>query len=128
MPPKHIQILGSSGGQVSTGSAMIDEWGSTRAARLGFRWCFSVWGIGLLTIFLPIVHFLTVPASIVGGPLVAFLIYRFYRNSSDISEVKLNCPACRVEVPVVNGTVDWPLIVRCPACSAELSLEPGSAV
>lgn len=127
MDAVRVQITAQSGKSCVNGYAVLNVWSSLRAGRLGLRWCLLIWAVGSVTLFLPLVHFLTVPASLVGGPLVGFLIYRFYRGSSDIADVEIACPACQSPLSIEDKTVDWPLILRCENCSAELSIKPSSA-
>ena len=110
------------GSKVSNGSAAIEDWNRRRAAKLGLRWCLGTWTVGLMTVILPVVHFLTVPSCFLGGPLLGLLVFRFYRHSTDIITGKGSCPVCGSTFKIEPQTVDWPFYLKCTKCSAEVGV------
>ena len=117
-----IKIQIEAGSKVSMESVTVEDWNDRRAARLGLRWCLGTWAAGLMTIILPIVHFLTVPSRFFGGPLLGFLVFRYYRHSTDIISGQAKCPVCGSTFKIEPQTVDWPFYLKCATCSAEVGV------
>lgn len=110
---------------VSTMNTIVVEyWTRHRASRLGFRWCLGAWVGALIALPIPLLHFVAVPACLLAGPPLGYVMYRFYRGSVEIISGAAKCPACQGEWQLVRQTVDWPHHLRCPQCSMELMMSP----
>lgn len=52
-----------------------------------------VWGIGIITLPVPLIHFVSVPVCLLSGPLVAWIVYRMWSKTEEwVAEVQ--CPSC----------------------------------
>ncbi len=109
---------------VVTSTIKAEYWTSRRAFRLGMKWCGAAWLGALITLPVPLLHFVAVPACLLAGPPLGYVMYRFYRGSTEIISGNGKCPACQYEWELVKKTVDWPRLMNCPKCNAELMMEP----
>lgn len=51
-----------------------------------------MWGLALVTLFIPLAHFVLVPGFLIAGPLIA---YRRYQTTEHPSNVDGECPTCK---------------------------------
>ena len=78
------------------------------------------WGIAILCILIPVLHFVLVP----GGLLVGlFLFYRQISFHEMANGGTISCPKCNHEHQVVKEPFNWPKRENCPYCDAELILK-----
>lgn len=88
-----------------------------RRAALGIGAC---WGAAILAVFLPVLHFILVPALVVAGPLV-FLSQ--LRQHATILDVEGPCPACGAPIEEKLGRdAQLPIQLRCEQCRRALEV------
>lgn len=88
-------------------------------ARLG-----AVWGAAILSVAIPILHFVLVPGLLLLGPVVAVLAFRA-RVRADVHS-GIDCPKCGSRVSATNATYGWPLRLACVECGSRLTANPRS--
>jgi len=103
-------------------TAQRRTWGRQQAMKKGWYWLLATWGLAAATIFIPIVHFVSVPALLLAGPLVGFLIYKLHLGAVDIVTKDAICPACTQPLALEIAEAAWPLAAKCPRCGAALSI------
>ncbi len=81
------------------------------------------WSLALVSVLIPIAHFVLVPGLLLAGPIVAFVRYR--QAALRLGGVA-PCPDCGEPMPISGGTVHWPLQEGCPSCSAVVDVAPVS--
>ncbi|MFQ5469164.1 MAG: hypothetical protein ACE5EH_02530 [Gammaproteobacteria bacterium] len=72
-----------------------------------------LWGLAIVTLFIPIAHFFLVPGFLIAGPIMAYSRYK-------VNETKENvygeCPTCREQVTISLDPADkLPLWTYCSA-------------
>ena len=78
------------------------------------------WLAAAVTAFIPIAHFVLVPALFLAGPVMAFLRYRVDTASENVT---VRCPACDQEVTIPLEPSDkLPMYAYCPHCNQSLHL------
>lgn len=84
-----------------------------RTRRAVLTWL-AGWGLAVLAVFLPVLHFILVPLLLIGGPLLA--LQRLGERVSVI-DVRGICPGCGVaqEQPLKSGARPR-LEFRCESC------------
>ena len=88
-----------------------------RRALLGLGAC---WGAAVLAVFLPLLHFVLVPALVVAGPLVAL---SQLRQHVTIVDVEGPCPACGAAIrEKLDRDARAPIELRCEQCRRALTL------
>lgn len=79
------------------------------------------WLGALVTVFIPIAHFVLVPSLALAGPIMAFLRYRSTVANKNITAC---CPKCNKDIEIrLEANAKLPLYTYCPACDASLKVE-----
>ena len=87
-----------------------------RAAR---AWA-GCWGAAIAAVFLPVLHFVLVPALLVGGPLYAMVMMR---ERVTVLGADGDCPACGVaQHPRLKAGASERMEFRCESCRRALLL------
>lgn len=88
----------------------------TRAAvRLG-----ACWAAAGVTLFIPLAHFVLVPAFLIAGPVMAVSAYR---TSQARDHATGSCPSCSEDVEIkLEADDELPKWTYCPRCNAPLQL------
>jgi hypothetical protein len=73
----------------------------------------KVGGATALSVFIPVLHFITVP---VGLLLTAFLSYSAYRKNYSLKDFEIHCPSCDQKSKVDVSGQDLPLRTFCSHC------------
>ncbi len=77
-----------------------------QARRYALRILGIVWGIGIVTIPIPLIHFVSVPVCLFAGPLMAWLVYRLWSHTEEWV-ADFSCGACQVPMVIkVNRHFD----------------------
>jgi hypothetical protein len=87
-----------------------------RAAR---AWA-GCWGAAIVAVFLPVLHFVLVPALLVSGPLYAMVMMR---ERVTVLGADGNCPACgAAQHPKLKAGASDRMEFRCESCRRALAL------
>lgn len=108
--------------KTTSATAQIMVWTKSMAMRKGINWCLSCWAVGVLSIAIPIVHFFSVPILLLVGPVLGFIIYKLHTGSVEILDGRGQCPDCSAALNLENKTDTWPLVAKCTACGADLTI------
>jgi hypothetical protein len=79
------------------------------------------WLAAVGAVFLPIAHFVLVPALLLAGPIVG--AWQWSREERVVVG-QGTCPYCEADVPIQSGALQWPLTETCPACLRSLEIRP----
>jgi hypothetical protein len=92
-----------------------------RAAQALALW----WALALLSVLIPLAHFILVPLFLLTGPAMA---YKRYRAIEVSGRVEGHCPVCRNAIKLKLGPAEKPVLRKyCPACQEPLSCEAATA-
>ena len=91
-----------------------------RTRRAVLTWL-AGWGLGIVAVFLPVLHFVLVPLLVLGGPILAF--NRFGERVSVLA-VTGTCPGCGVaqHQPLKRGAQPR-LEFRCDSCGRAIGVQ-----
>ena len=81
------------------------------------------WGIAILTVFVPVLHFVLVPGFLIGG-IVGFFIR--FRLTELMESTQAKCPECGQTFEIKNFSFNWPLRKNCPKCEMVLLFDRAS--
>lgn len=75
------------------------------------------WGLAMVSILIPILHFVLVPAFLIIG-VYAFLSQ--YKNTHSLHEGSSTCPACQGRFPIKNIYIYDSKKINCELCMEQL--------
>lgn len=88
--------------------------------RRGGKMLGALWGVGVLSVFVPILHFVLPPIFFLLGLTFGFLVWR---TKSEILEGEISCPNCKKVMRLQRLDEDWPFEKRCEGCSFTLRIK-----
>ena len=114
-------------GKPST-SAEVDLIRRPRAERMRratLAWA-ACWGLAIVAVFIPLLHFILVPALLIAGPLVA---RARWREKATVLVARGVCPGCehRQVLPLKQPAAES-MPLRCPECGRPIALRLEPAV
>ncbi len=86
----------------------------------GLKFLAMCWGIAVISILVPILHFFLVPGFLVGG--IAIFFIRYCRKDY-LELAELSCPNCHKAFRLEKLSFNWPLRQACPSCEKILLLK-----
>lgn len=117
-----VAICLTAGDAQSRGEAVLDIWNKKRAKKKGRSIWMGCWVGAVLSIAIPIVHFLTVPLLLVVGPVAGHLVYKLFDGSIDVISGSGTCPACKHPINLQPTSATWPLSLTCGSCQAQVAV------
>lgn len=86
----------------------------TALRRLGIAW-----GLALLAVMVPLLHFVLVPGLLLAGPIFALLSTR--RSVRLVVGQVVPCTKCSAPILIDGEHLGWPARLDCPGCGAALT-------
>ncbi len=83
------------------------------------------WIAALISILIPILHFILVPGLFLGGVFVAIFIYQ---QDKIVLGGTGTCPQCKAVFKIEKGTEKWPLDDVCSECQSHVVIEQAGPV
>ncbi len=112
-------LLKARTGAVSTGEVEVKAWTKNERLLRALKFGGITWGIALVCVVLPIVHFILVPLFLIAGPLMAL---RTFRTTSVVLGGRGHCPFCQKDVTIGRGADHWPIDELCTQCQNNFSV------
>ncbi|MGE0174083.1 MAG: hypothetical protein AB7T49_14900 [Oligoflexales bacterium] len=106
------------------GTAALNSWTKKQAISKGLKWMAACWGMALVAIPIPIVHFVAVPVCLLAGPLVGNIVYRVHNGATIVEVAKGPCPSCGKDLEIKGLSAKWPVTTPCTSCEARITLTP----
>ncbi len=94
----------------------IRNWTKKNAVAKGMKASAIVLGATLLTIPIPLVHFISVPFGVLVTPLVGYLVFSLHNGSIDVTEGDFSCPHCGVGIDLKGKAIKPAGHVICGSC------------
>jgi hypothetical protein len=76
-------------------------------------------GAAFLCLFVPILHFILPPLSLIVGTVLAI---NEYSGRGEVLRGEITCPNCKKLMELPTESEEWPLTRRCTGCSFNLTL------
>jgi 4-hydroxybenzoate polyprenyltransferase len=107
-------------GKESRGVVQLRSLGAAERAKRAAKMVGILWGLAVLSVFVPIAHFVLVPGFFLAGLVAAAMVYR-----TEIVVVggEASCPKCGAAVSITPGTARWPMRETCEACQWPMTIE-----
>jgi hypothetical protein len=106
------------------GVVYFKEWTAQEKTKRAGRTLAILWGLAILTIAVPIAHFVLVPGFLIAGP-IAFLVI-FNREDAILGGVG-TCPDCQQTFDIAKSKVEWPLKDVCSHCYHHVTITKSEA-
>lgn len=75
--------------------------------------------LAIAAVFIPILHFILVPALLLASVLAGLSAWRF---QSKIKSGKVKCPHCTRPIEVQPAPLSWPILTVCQNCASSVRL------
>jgi hypothetical protein len=116
--PCPVKVQGD--GKESSGEVFIESWSPRVRLIRALKFLGICWGAMVIAVFIPILHFILVPAFFVAGPIVAAIIYQ--QTSVVLGGFGI-CPYCGEEMSIVRSRDRWPLDDLCDHCRRTVAIQ-----
>ena len=110
----------SANGQEADGNVFIQSFSSKERWMRGLKLLGMLWGMALVSIVIPLAHFVLVPGFLIAGIVTALWISS---KESIILGGNGTCPSCQKPLPIVRMNDQWPLNDLCTSCRREVKIE-----
>lgn len=108
---REVQISNGDGG-VTPGILHVHHLSGGKRAMRGLAALGICWGVGAVTVIIPLIHFVLPPVMLVLGPVMA---WRRYAVRSLNEKVEGTCPTCGRPMTIeLDGSEAWPYWTYCP--------------
>ncbi|NOY63425.1 MAG: hypothetical protein GXP10_09815 [Gammaproteobacteria bacterium] len=116
---RRISIEHSDEGSRS-GVLHVTAFNSSDRMRRAVKTLAIMWGIALVTLFIPLAHFVLVPAFLIMGPILAV---KRYKLAEVVEKATGACPKCGDDMTIELEPEDkLPHWTYCPLCNTPLQL------
>jgi hypothetical protein len=115
-----VELVGKLGNKTS-GNANIQHWEQKERMRRAMRALGITWGAMIVSVFIPLAHFILVPALLIAGPIVANWVYK---QQDMIMGGEAICPQCGKPFHIIRTTLKWPLNDTCSECHENVTISP----
>ncbi len=106
------------------GEVRLQAWDRHERIKRGLKTLGTFWGLALVAILIPGLHFVLVPTLLIAGPFAA---WRTSQQHSIILGGQGTCPDCSAPFQIAQASAHWPLTDLCSQCSRTIKIEPISA-
>ena len=104
----------------SNGQVDVIRWDQRQRMHRALKWGGGCFGLAVVSIALPIVHFFLVPGFLLATPFIAAFIHQ---QASMVQGGEFTCPYCQKMSAVAKGKELWPLTDQCGHCSKTVRME-----
>lgn len=104
----------------SEGFVYIETFNQAQRTRVALKKLAMFWGIALVCVLLPVVHFVLVPLFFILG---FFFAYKGYKSEGQVLSGETTCPHCGTKVTVKKAELTWPLTEICQSCARVVRME-----
>jgi hypothetical protein len=114
-------IASSSNVKETEGEIQIQVWSSQERLKRALKAWGMCWAGALISVLIPLAHFILVPSLFLAGPIAAYFIYQ---QQETIQGGEGKCPACKKGFKIVRTTLKWPIQDLCTFCQEAVSIIP----
>ncbi len=101
------------------GDGIIKEYNPRERGMRALKIGAAFWGGAVVSVLVPVLHFVLVPGLFISGPIMAWIQYK---QENQIHDAKITCPECKKDIEIKKISGNWPLKSVCPHCSAQMYL------
>ena len=119
-----IKIVLRSARGVSPGKVHLVAVPRQEAVKKGLIGWLGCWAVAIVTLPIPLVHFIAPPLLLLIGPVIGIGVYKLYHGAVDISQGDGTCPDCGAAVAIGARPEHWPMHLSCVGCQARIIVRP----
>lgn len=102
------------------GEVRIQIWDKKARLKRATKFWGAFWLMALVSVFIPGLHFILVPALLIIGPMIAWTIYQQDRV---ILGGEGKCPDCGATLQIARAQDHWPLSDLCTQCYRTVKIQ-----
>lgn len=107
-------------GKTALGEVRLQTWDQRDRLVRAFKFWGTFWGMAMVALLIPGMHFFLVPALLTTGPILA---WRTYQQERAILGGKGTCPDCGAPLLIAPTKDRWPLSDLCTKCYRSIKIE-----
>ncbi|XGC82239.1 hypothetical protein ACES2L_07050 [Bdellovibrio bacteriovorus] len=109
----------------SSGTVEVEYFSPRQRTQVALKKLFMFWGIALVSVLIPIFHFVTVPLFLGLG---LFFAHRSYQSRGQVLTGETHCPHCQDKIVIQKAELQWPLSEICQNCTRVVRVEPTNEI
>lgn len=121
--PQSLNVRLIVGDKSSSGLVQVKTWSDKERLLNAVKALALWWFLAVLTIFIPIAHFVLVPGCLLLGPIVAAIKYS---QRGLVLGGESTCPICGAVFKIASSRERWPLDDVCEGCHRHVRIEKSS--
>jgi hypothetical protein len=114
-----VKILGDSETRQGFGEVRIAFWDKKKRMFRALRIWAIFWGGAIVAVFIPLMHFILVPALLLVGPIAAYFVSK---QESAILGGQGICPNCQAPLEIAQAKYQFPMEDLCSKCQGPLKI------
>ena len=123
---RNIRIANNQGAAES-GALTVNVYSNAERVKRAAKILGICWGLAVVTLFIPLAHFILVPSFLLAGPIMAYMKYRVVES---VEGAQGKCPTCKMDInlPLDPGQ-RLPMWTYCPPSNDPIQLveDPGGS-
>ena len=104
----------------TVGFVYIETFNQAQKTRAALKKLALWWGLALVSVLIPVFHFVLVPLFFFLG---FYFTYRGYKSEGAVLGGSTKCPHCGAEVTVAKAALNWPISEICQGCARVVRME-----
>jgi hypothetical protein len=116
-----VRIAQDRSTQIEEGLIRIQSWNKRERLVRALKSGGLCWIAALVSIFIPLLHFILVPGFLIAGPI---LVYFIFGQENRVLGGEGVCPFCHAPLILASATLNFPISDLCTDCHNSLKIEP----
>lgn len=112
-------VLIKSNQNQSQGFVEIHNFNTKERLKRALKWFSICFAAALISLFIPLAHFVLVPIFLLSSLIVPFYVYSI---ESLVIGGKGSCPNCKSDLSIEKGFNKWPLQDLCTHCKSNVEI------
>ena len=112
--------IANSQGAAESGALTVNIYSKSERLKRAGKILGICWGLALVTLFIPLAHFILVPSFLLAGPIMAFMRYRVLES---VEAAQGKCPTCKQDISLpLDAGQRLPMWTYCPPSNDPIQL------
>jgi len=104
----------------SDGFVIIQTFNKAQRTQVALKKLAIFWGLAIISILIPVFHFVLVPLFFCLG---FFFAHRGYKSEGEVLSGTTTCSHCNTEIIVKKAELNWPITEICQGCARVVRIE-----